>query len=253
MSLKIPRFILNRTQKALLDYGMIQEGDKIAVGVSGGKDSLILLMVLRYLQKSLRELDFSLWAVTVNLGWEEDFGPLARFCEGIGVPYEQVDTRIGPIIFETRKEKNPCSLCSRMRRGALDDRAKELGCGKVALGHNLDDAIETLFMSMFYEGRTRTFLPQTYLDRKDLTLIRPLVYVPEKNLSIMAQEKFLPVMKSPCPAAGQTRRQLVKEILGHVEEKIPRVKHRLWLALQRIETDHLWPDLEAEPSEQDEE
>ena len=252
MSQKIPRFILNRTKKALLDYQMIQDGDKIAVGVSGGKDSLILLMVLRYLQKSLRELDFKLWAVTINLGWEMDFGPLARFCESIGVPYEQVDTRIGPIIFETRKEKNPCALCSRMRRGALDDRAKELGCGKVALGHNLDDAIETLFMSMFYEGRTRTFLPRTYLDRKDITLIRPLVYVPEKNLSIMAQEKSLPVMKSPCPAAGQTRRQLVKEIIDHVEEKIPRVKHRLWLALQRIETNHLWPDLESADFEEEE-
>ncbi len=253
MSQKIPRFILNRTKKALLDYEMIQQGDRIAVGVSGGKDSLILLMVLRYLQKSLRELDFKLWAVTVNLGWEVDFSPLARFCDSIEVPYEQVDTRIGPIIFETRKEKNPCALCSRMRRGALDDRAKELECNKVALGHNLDDAIETLFMSMFYEGRTRTFLPRSYLDRKDLTLIRPLVYVPEKNLGIMAKEKALPVMKNPCPAAGKTRRQTVKEIIEHVEEKIPRVKHRLWLALQRIETDFLWPDLESADFEEDEE
>ncbi len=246
MSQKIPRFILSRTKKALLDYEMLKPGDRIAVGVSGGKDSLILLMVLRYLQKSLRELDFKLWAVTVNLGFEVDYGPLADFCESLGVPYDQVDTRIGPIIFETRKEKNPCSLCSRMRRGALDNRAKELGCNKVALGHNLDDAIETMFMSMFFEGRTRTFLPRMYLDRKDLTLIRPLVYVPEKNLSIMAREKFLPVLKNPCPASGKTKRQLVKEIIDHVEDKIPRVKHRLWLALQRIETDHLWPNLGGE-------
>lgn len=243
VNFKIPRFILNRTKKALLDYKMIEDGDKIAVGVSGGKDSLILLYVLRYFQKSLL-INFELLAVTVTLGWGTDFEPVARFCSSIGVPYEQVNTRIGPIIFETRKEKNPCALCSRMRRGALDDRAKKRGFGKVALGHNFDDALETLFLSMFYEGRTRTFLPRIYLDRKDLTLIRPLVYVPEKKLSILAEEKKLPVVDNSCPAAGKTKRQVVKEIVDYIEERVPRARYRLWLAMQRIERDHLWPSAE---------
>ncbi|PKM83769.1 MAG: tRNA 2-thiocytidine(32) synthetase TtcA [Firmicutes bacterium HGW-Firmicutes-13] len=232
---------------------MIEEGDRITVGVSGGKDSLILLYVLRYLQKSL-PVNFKLMAVTIALGWGTNFEPVARFCENIGVPYEQVDTRIGPIIFETRKEKNPCALCSRMRRGALDDRTKERGFNKVALGHNFDDALETLFLSMFYEGRTRTFLPRNYLDRKDLTLIRPLVYVPEKNLTILAGEKNLPVIKNACPAAGKTKRQVVKEIVDYIEERVPKARYRLWLALQRIEKDHLWPtreELEEELEEID--
>ena len=241
VKIKVPGFILSRTKKALLDHDMIQEGDRIAVGLSGGKDSMILLYVLRYLQKSL-PVKFQLEGVLVNLGWEVDYGPVEEICRALGVSYHQVDTRIGPIIFETRKEKNPCSLCSRMRRGALDNRAKELGCNKVALGHHLDDAIETLFLSMFYEGRTRTFLPLTYLDRKDLTLIRPLIYIPERNLTAFSQKAPLPQIKNPCPVSGKTKRQVVKEILNHVEEKIPRVRHRLWLALQRIEKDRLWPE-----------
>lgn len=246
MKFKVHRFIRARTIKALQDYKMINEGDRIAVGVSGGKDSLILLYVLRYLQKSL-PVKFEIVAIVVNLGWEVDYQPAADFCQKIGVSYEQVDTRIGPVIFETRKEKNPCSLCSRMRKGALNNRAKELGCNKVALGHHLDDAIETMFLSMFYEGRTRTFLPVTYLDRKDLTLIRPLIYVPEKNISLMAQEVFLPLIKNPCPASGETKRQVVKEIVDHIENRIPRARHRLWLSLQRMQKDRLWPEPEGGP------
>ncbi|RQD76114.1 MAG: adenine nucleotide alpha hydrolase family protein [Candidatus Syntrophonatronum acetioxidans] len=241
MKIKVPGFILSRTKKALLDYEMIQEGDRIALGLSGGKDSLILLYVLRYLQKAL-PVNFQLEGVLVNLGWEVDYGPVEEICRALGISYHQVDTRIGPIIFQTREEKNPCSLCSRMRRGALDNRAKELGCNKVALGHHLDDAIETLFLSMFYEGRTRTFLPLTYLDRKDLTLIRPLIYIPERNLTAFSQKVPLPHIKNPCPVSGKTKRQVVKEILNHIEERIPRVRHRLWLALQRMEKDRLWPE-----------
>ena len=246
MKMKVHGFIRARTIKALQDYKMISEGDRIALGVSGGKDSLILLYVLRYLQKSLT-VNFEIMAVTVNLGWEVDYRPVAEFCQKIGVAYEQVDTRIGPVIFESRKEKNPCSLCSRMRRGALDNRAKELECNKVALGHHLDDAIETMFLSMFYEGRTRTFLPVTYLDRKDLTLIRPLIYVPEKNISLMSREiNSLPLIENPCPASGETKRQVVKEIVNDIESRIPRVRHRLWLSLQRMQKDRLWPEPEPE-------
>lgn len=240
MKYRIPRFILSRTYQALLDYEMLQEGDRVAVGVSGGKDSLILLYLLRYLQKAI-PVNFELEAVTIDLGWEADYRPLAEFCQAIGVPYHQVKTRIGPIIFETRKEKNPCSLCSRMRRGALDDRARELGCNKVALGHHFDDAIETLFLSMFYEGRMRTFLPVTYLDRKGLTLVRPLVYVPEKNLELLVSQRPLPLVKNPCPEEGHTKRQLVKDIIGCIEEKVPRVRHRLWLSLTRHRDRRLWP------------
>ena len=241
MKFKVHKFIRARTIKALQDYKMIREGDRIAVGVSGGKDSLALLYVLRFLQRSL-PVRFEMTAVAVNLGWEVDYTPLVEFCRAAGVPYQQVDTRIGPIIFETRKEKNPCALCSRMRRGALDNRARELDCNKVALGHHLDDAIETMFLSMFYEGRTRTFLPSTYLDRKDLTLIRPFIYIPEKNISHLAREASLPLVENPCPASGETKRQEVKEIVEYIEKKIPRVRHRLWLALQRMEKDRLWPE-----------
>ena len=162
------------------DYNMIQAGDRIAVGVSGGKDSLALLALMAGLQKYYPK-PFELEAITVDMGMGMDFSPVAAFCEKLGVPYTCVKTEIGPIIFEYRKEKNPCSMCSKMRRGALHDALKERGFNKVALGHHYDDAVETFLLSLFYEGRISCFEPVTYLSRADLTQIRPMLYVGEKS------------------------------------------------------------------------
>ena len=215
------------------DYHMIEAGDRIAVGVSGGKDSLALLALLAGLQKYYPK-PFTLEAVTIDMGMGMDFSPVAAFCEKLGVPYTCVKTEIGPIIFEYRKEKNPCSMCSKMRRGALHDTLKEKGFNKVALGHHYDDAVETFLLSLFYEGRISCFEPVTYLSRADLTQIRPMLYVGEKAVESFSKRMELPVVENRCPADNNTKRQEVKELLASLQKQYPDLKTKIFGAMQRL-------------------
>ncbi|WP_204488044.1 tRNA 2-thiocytidine biosynthesis TtcA family protein [Caldicoprobacter guelmensis] len=234
------RRILGYLRKAVEDFQMIQEGDRIAVGVSGGKDSLLLLKALK-LYQYFSPVPFHIEAITLTMGFEGfDTSPIEAFCKELGVPYTVKHTLIGKIIFETRKETNPCSLCARMRRGALHDVALELGCKKVALGHNLDDTIETFFLSLFYEGRFNTFSPVTYLDRKGITVIRPLIYAPEPEVIGAAKRHNLPIVQSPCPAAGHTQRQEMKKLVRSLAKTFPDIRMRFLTALKNKHNRNLW-------------
>ncbi len=228
------RLILSHMRRCVEDYRMIQPGDKIAVGVSGGKDSLALL----YAMAKLREFypaPFTLHAITVHPGPAEiDFSPVAALCQELGVEYHLIQTEIFRIIFDCRKEKNPCSMCAKMRRGAMHNALKELGIGKVALGHHFDDAVETFFLSLFYEGRLSCFQPVTYLDRTGITQIRPLLYCGEGVLRNAAARYRLPVVHNPCPADGNTRRQEVKELVARLSKDYPKLKDYVFGAMQRL-------------------
>ena len=234
------KHILSGMRKAIQDFKMIQTGDKIAVGLSGGKDSLTLLAGLKQLQRFYPE-KFELVAITLTMGIGEfDTTPLVEFCKSIDVEYKIVETDIGKIIFDIRKEKNPCSLCANMRRGALHNAALACGCNKVALGHHKNDAIETLLLSMLYEGRLNTFSPVTYLDRKNITLIRPLVYLDEKKTIGFAKNYNMPIVPSPCPACGHTKRQYVKDLIKSLQKDIPDIDDKLLGCITNIEQVNLW-------------
>ena len=225
--------LLSYVRRAVDDYDMIREGDRIAVGVSGGKDSLALVVALKALQRFYPR-HFDLVAISVNMGFEGmDFGPVADMCKDLGVEYHIVDTDIGDIIFNERKEKNPCSLCAKMRKGALNTKVEELNCNKVALGHNRDDVIETLLMALLYEGRIYTFSPVTYLDRMKITSIRPLIYVPEKEIIGFARSQALPVVKSTCPADGNTKREDMKKRIAGLKEDFDHLDEKLLGAVKR--------------------
>jgi tRNA(Ile)-lysidine synthase TilS/MesJ len=225
--------IVGQVRKAIQDFDMIQEGDRIAVGVSGGKDSLTLLVALRKL-KDFYPVPFELKAVTLTLGiGEMDLSPVKRLCEEIGVEYTIEDTYIGKIVFEARQEKNPCSLCANLRRGALNNAALRLGCNKVALAHNRDDVIETLLLSTFYEGRIHTFSPVTFLDRKGVYVLRPLIYVEEKQIKAFVRDQGLQVVKNPCTANGYTKRQYIKELLGDLSMENREIKNNIFGAIKR--------------------
>lgn len=213
--------ILSYMRRAVDDYGMIQDGEKIAVGVSGGKDSVTMLMALAALRRFYPN-KFELEAITLDMGFDgADFSPIADLCKQLGVNYTLVKTDIKAVVFDIRKETNPCALCAKMRKGALNEKALELGCKKVALGHHNEDVIETFFLSLFYEGRLNCFSPVTYLDRKGVTLVRPLVYTPEKLIKSFANANNVPIVKNPCPADGNTKREKMKEFVlqQHAEDK----------------------------------
>ncbi|MBR4769438.1 MAG: tRNA 2-thiocytidine(32) synthetase TtcA [Clostridia bacterium] len=225
--------ILSFVRRAVDDYGMIAEGDKIAVGISGGKDSLTLLASLAALRR-FYPAKYELVALTVDMGFEGvDLSPIATFCQALDVPFIVEKTDIAKVIFEIRKESNPCSLCAKMRRGALHARAKAEGCNKIALGHHFDDAVETFMLNLFHEGRLGCFSPVTYLSRRDLTLIRPLLYAQEKDVRYYVKhaDPSLPVMKSPCPEDGETERETMKTMLRDLERKYPGLRHRIFGAL----------------------
>ena len=216
---------------------MIEDGDRIAVGVSGGKDSMTLLTALRQLQNFYPK-KFELEAISLTMGiGNADFTPVAEYCRQIGVNYTIKETLIGKIIFEVRNEKNPCSMCANLRRGALHNEAKILGCNKVALGHHRDDAVETLLLSTFYEGRIHTFSPVTYLDRKDLYLIRPLIYTEEKQIKSVVKSENLPIVKSPCHVDGKTKRQFIKDLILELQKDNREIKSNLFGAIKRAEID----------------
>lgn len=226
--------LLSYVRRCVEDYDMISAGDRIAVGVSGGKDSLVLLAALAELSK-FYPLPFSVEAITLDLGLEGmDFEPVAEFCRSIHVPYTVIHTEISHIIFDIRKEKNPCSMCAKMRRGALHNAILERGITKIALGHHFDDAVETFFLSLFYEGRLSCFQPVTYLDRTGITQIRPLLYCGEGFVRNTAQRLELPVVHNPCPADGYTKRQEVKELVDELSERYPRLKDYVFGAMQNL-------------------
>ena len=225
--------VLSFVRRALDDYGMLEDGDKIAVGVSAGKDSLTLLCAMAEIRRFYPK-KFDLLAITVDMGFEGmDFSPVKRFCEELGVEYEIVPTQISKIIFDVRKEKNPCSLCAKMRRGALYNYAKERGCNKVALGHHFDDVVETFMLNLFFEGRLGCFQPVTYLSNTDITLIRPMIYMPEKDVRYFASKTELPIQKSPCPADGNTEREEMKKLLASLERENKGLRYRIFGAIQR--------------------
>lgn len=203
---------MSYARRAVTDFDMIKDGDKIAIGLSGGKDSLSLLAALNAMRRYYPER-YELAAITVSLGFQMDFSEIKRFCAEQGVEYHIVETDIAKVVFDIRKEDNPCSLCSKMRKGALNEAAKRLGCNKVALGHSKDDVVETLFMSMFFEGQIKTFAPVTFLDRTGLYAIRPLIYADEKDIISFVKKSGYPVLKNACPADKNTKRQEIKEFV----------------------------------------
>lgn len=224
--------VLSKVRKAIDDYQMINEGDKIAVGISGGKDSLTLLYALSDLRR-FYEKSFELQAVTVDLGFQNvNFEEIQKICDSLDVNYTIVRTEISKIVFDVRKETNPCSLCAKMRKGALNDALRELNCNKIAYAHHRDDVIETMLMSLIYEGRMHTFMPVTYLDKTNLTVIRPLIYMNEPEVIGFVNKYAIPVLKSSCPVDGHTKREYVKQLLRQINLENPGVKDRMFTAIQ---------------------
>ena len=230
--------ILSLVRRCVEDYDMIHSGDRVAVGVSGGKDSLMLLAALAKLRE-FYPIPFEVEALTLDMGHADgrpgmDFSPIQAFCQELNVPYTIINSEIHHVIFDLRKEKNPCSMCAKMRRGALHGALQEKGITKIALGRHVDDAVETLFMSLIFEGRLSCFQPVTYLDRTGITQIRPMLYCGENLIRHTAQRLNLPVVENPCPANGNTKRQEIKELIYELQGRYPGLKARAFGAMQRL-------------------
>lgn len=245
MSCRNLRWVMTRIRRAINTYKMIESKDRIAVGISGGKDSVTLLYLLSLL-KNYSAFDFTLVPIHLSLGWESlglsspDLSPIEDFCSRLSLNLHIKKTQISEVIFVARQESNPCSLCAKMRRGALHNAALELGCNKVALGHHLDDAVETLFLNLFYTGRFSSFSPNTYLSRKNLVLIRPLVYLREQTITKLANKKNLPIITNPCPADKQSKRHEVKKIIHHLESYYPDIREKILTALVNLDQESRW-------------
>lgn len=223
--------LLSQTRKAIDEYRMIQEGDKIAVGISGGKDSLTLLYALSNLRRFYPN-KFEIEAISVNIGFDGlDFSGIEYLCKELKVPFTIVDTEIEKIIFKERKESNPCSLCAKMRKGSFNEKARELNCNKIAYAHHKDDVIETLLLSFIFEGRLHSFSPVTYLDRMDLTVIRPMMFVSESDVIGFKNKYNLPVVKNPCPVDGYTKREYAKNLVKQLNTEHPGAKERMFTAI----------------------
>ena len=238
--------MLSGFRRAIEEFNMIKEGDKIAIGLSGGKDSVTLLKLFAEL-KRFYPIKFDLLAITIDLDFKTiptDFTPLKNLCEELGVPYIIEKTEIGEIVFDIRKEDNPCSLCAKMRKGALNTVAIKNGCNKIALGHHADDFIETMLLSLFYEGRLSTMSPKVYLDRTGIVQIRPMLYLEERNIASYATK--LPVAKSACPVDKRTKRELVKKIIDDIKVDIPFVRDRMYVALTHPERYNLFDKFQQE-------
>lgn len=233
--------LLSYTRKAVDEYTLIDDGDKIAVGISGGKDSLTLLYALSELRKFYPK-KFEVYALTVHLGIEGmDFSEIGKLCDKLEVPYYIIETEINDIVFNIRKEANPCALCAKLRKGAFNNKALELGCNKIAYAHHRDDVNETFMMSLIYEGRIHTFSPMSHLDRTNLTLIRPLLFAPEADVIGFAKRYKLPVVKNLCPADGVTKRQETKELIKQINSEAPGFHTRLFSAIANGNVDD-WPE-----------
>lgn len=223
--------LMGLVRRCVEDYRMIAPGDRVAVGVSGGKDSLALLMLL----KGLREyMDFYLEAITIDMGLGMDYSEIEELCRCWDIPYTVVKTEIGPIIFDYRKEKNPCSMCAKMRRGALNQALLDRGLHKLALGHHYDDAVETFLMSLLFEGRISCFQPVTNLDRTGIIQIRPMLYIHERTLDNFVAREGLPVVQNRCPVDKTTKREEVKELIYNLSQTYPELKERIFGAMQRL-------------------
>ena len=225
--------ILSYMRKAIEDYNMIEDGDKIAVALSGGKDSLTMLLALKNLQIFFPK-KFEIIAVTINPGFDEfNTSELEKLCEEKEIKYVVEKTDIKQIVFDVRKEKNPCSLCANLRRGILNSVAIREGCNKIALGHNEDDVLETFMLNLLYGGSISTFAPMSYMDRSGITLIRPLIYAPEKYIKSFAKKNSLPIMPKVCPMDGVSKREDMKNLIYNFQKDIPRVRENLYGAIKR--------------------
>ncbi|MGM9584587.1 MAG: tRNA 2-thiocytidine biosynthesis TtcA family protein [Faecousia sp.] len=225
--------LMGLVRRCVDDYDMISAGDRIAVGVSGGKDSLVLLTLLAGLREYF-DKPFELEALTIDMGLGMDYSVVESLCREMNVPYTIVKTEIAPIIFDYRKEKNPCSLCAKMRRGALNQAIVERGFNKLALGHHFDDAVETFLMSLLFEGRISCFQPVTNLDRTGIVQIRPMLYIHEKTVDNFAARQGLPVLKNRCPVDKETKREEVKQLIFQLSQTYPDLKERIFGAMQRF-------------------
>ncbi len=223
--------LMGLVRRCVEDYNMIRPADRVAVGVSGGKDSLVLLQLLAGLRQYS---DFSLEAITIDMGLGMDYGPVEEFCRKLEVPYTVVKTEIGPIIFDYRKEKNPCSMCAKMRRGALNQAIIDRDIHVLALGHHYDDAVETFVMSLIYEGRISCFQPVTDLDRMGVRQIRPMLYIHEKTVDNFASRMNLPVVENRCPVDKTTKREEIKNLVYELSKTYPDLKERIFGAMQRL-------------------
>lgn len=234
--------ILGPMRRAIQTYNMIKPNEKIAIGLSGGKDSMALLTAMARYQK-FSPIPFDLCAITVDQGFEgSNFQPLIDYCKDLGVEYHIKETQIGKIVFDVRKEKNPCALCANLKRGALHNAAIEHGAHTIALGHHQDDAVETFLMSLFFEGRINCFSPVTYLDRKDITLIRPLIYVKERDIKFNPNIQSIPKLDSNCPADGFTKRQEIKDLVQGLRQTYPNLDDRILRAIENKDQLNLWFD-----------
>ncbi len=231
------QILMSRMRAAMEKYDMIEDGDRIAVGVSGGKDSLALLYALSEMRRFYPK-KYDVIAITADMGFfgeKTDFSEITELCNNLGIPHIIRETELYHIIFETRKEKNPCSLCARMRRGILHDITKELVCNKLALGHHADDAAETFMMNLLSGGRIESFRPVTYLSRKDITMIRPMIFASEKEVSSAARKMSLPTVESPCPEDKTSNRSEMKELIRELEKKYPALKEKIIGGMQKAD------------------
>jgi tRNA 2-thiocytidine biosynthesis protein TtcA len=239
--------ILSLLRRADQDFGLIRPGDRVMAGVSGGKDSLVLLAALAAYRR-FTDNPFELCAGLVDMGFGDfDIAPLAEYCASLGMELHVKSTHIGRVIFEKRRESNPCSLCAKMRRGALNELAKKHGYNKIALGHHRDDLVETLLMSMIYESRLKTFAPVVWMDKEDIEQVRPLVYAEEREIAGAAKRLGLPVAKSACPASGNTKRQEMKELVKHLRTLCPDVDIHLFRAIRNTGNYDLWDNIRRRP------
>ena len=225
--------LIGLVRRCVQDYNMIAEGDRIGVGVSGGKDSVALLAFLAELRK-YNDKKFDVEAITIDMGLGMDYSPMVKLCEQLGVKFNLVHTEIGPIIFDHRKEKNPCSMCAKMRRGALNQALLDRGMNKLALGHHYDDAVETFMMSLIYEGRISCFQPVTDLDRTGIIQIRPMLYIHEKTIDSFVSRNHLPIITNRCPVDKYTKREEIKQLVYDLSATYPDLKERIFGAMQRL-------------------
>lgn len=225
--------LVGLVRRCVEDYNMIEAGDRVGVGVSGGKDSLALLVFLAELRK-YNHIPFELHAVTIDMGLGMDYSDIEDLCKQLDVPFTLVKTEIGPVVFDYRREKNPCSMCSKMRRGALNQALLDLGFNKLALGHHYDDAVETFMMSLLYEGRISCFQPVTNLDRTGIIQIRPMLYIHEQTIDNFVKRNDLPVIENRCPVDKQTKREEIKKLIYDLSAVYPDLKDRVFGAMQRL-------------------
>lgn len=239
--------VLGSIRRADERYRMIEDGDRVCIGVSGGKDSLLLMEAMKLYQRFCYTR-FDVCAVMLDLGLrQQDTSAIEAYAARIGMDFTVIHTDIGKVVFEYRQERSPCALCAKLRRGALNTAAVERGCNKVALGHNREDVLETLFMSMLYEGRINTFAPVTHLSRRNVTVIRPLIFLPEKYALSVARQRELPILPPNCDIAGQTKREESRQLLQHLATLVPDIEQKLLHALIHTETYGLWDRMKLPP------